>query len=398
MAGAELRVCMLGGFSISLGDREINDGDNRSKKVWLLLAYMIYCRNRSISQEELIDLLWGDEEGSSNPVNALKTMFHRVRSLLSQLDPEAGHKLIVRREGSYAWNDALPFSFDVEKFEALCKAGALPTAEDAPEKALEAASLYRGDFLPKLATEPWVVPISAYFHGLYLQTVQMAVPLLENRGRLREASELCRSALAVDPYDEGLYQHLMRELLALGNQREVVQIYENMSELLFSNFGIMPSDETKSLYREASKTVNEREVSPGTVREQLRESDSIGGALLCDYDFFKIIYQAEARAVARSGDAVHIGLLSVTGAGEEPLAKRSLDRCMDNLQELIRTSLRRGDIASRCSVSQFIVMLPQANYENSLMVMDRIVRAFGRQYPHSPAILHYSVQPLEPNV
>lgn len=24
-------------------DGEINDGDNRSRKVWLLLAYMIYC-------------------------------------------------------------------------------------------------------------------------------------------------------------------------------------------------------------------------------------------------------------------------------------------------------------------------------------------------------------------
>ena len=54
-----LRVCMLGEFSLSLGRETINDSDNRSRKVWLLLAYMIYFRNRTISQEELIDLLWG---------------------------------------------------------------------------------------------------------------------------------------------------------------------------------------------------------------------------------------------------------------------------------------------------------------------------------------------------
>jgi GGDEF domain-containing protein len=89
--------------------------------------------------------------------------------------------------------------------------------------------------------------------------------------------------------------------------------------------------------------------------------------------------------------------MSVCGENGAELPKRSLTRVMDNLGELIRTSLRKGDIASRCSVSQYIIMLPQSNYENSCMVMERIVKAFCRQYPHSPAELKYAVQPLEPN-
>ena len=78
------------------------------------------------------------------------------------------------------------------------------------------------------------------------------------------------------------------------------------------------------------------------------------------------------------------------------LAKRCLDRCMENLEELVCQSLRRGDIVARCSVSQFVILLPRANFENSCIVMERIVRQFGRQYPHSPALLRYSVQPLDP--
>ena len=65
-----LQIQMLGRLSIRLGGHEINDGDNRSRKIWLLLAYMIYNRSRSISQDELVDLLWGEEQRSSNPVNA----------------------------------------------------------------------------------------------------------------------------------------------------------------------------------------------------------------------------------------------------------------------------------------------------------------------------------------
>ena len=80
------------------------------------------------------------------------------------------------------------------------------------------------------------------------------------------------------------------------------------------------------------------------------------------------------------------------------LSQRSLSRAMENLQEQIRNNLRRGDAASRCSASQYILMLPHANYENSCMVCERIIRAFTRQYPHSPAELHYSVQPLEPTL
>ena len=393
-----LQIRMLGSFSICKGKQEINDSDNRSKKVWLLLAYMIYCRNRSISQEDLVDLLWSSDESSSNPLNALKTMFHRVRTSLNQLDGTAGHTLIIRREGSYAWNTDIPFSLDVDEFERLCRSGAvLSDKEERLNSFLQALALYQGDFLQKLSSESWVVPIAAYFHNLYVQTLLDTLPLLEEDGRLAEAEALCRKAVEIEPYNELLYQHLMQSLMGQGEQRAVITVYENMSQLLFDNFGIMPSDESRALYREAVRTVNDRAVSIGTIREQLREPDGVGGALFCDYDFFKIIYHAEARAIARSGAAIHICLLSVTDEQGGDLSKRSLDRCMENLQELIRFSLRRGDVASRCSVSQYILLLPQANYENSCMVCERIIKAFCRQYPHSPAQLHYSVQPMEPN-
>ena len=398
MEDSILQVRMFGNFSIRKGEQEINDNDNRSKKVWLLLAYMIYCRSRSITQEELVGLLWSDDESSANPLNALKTMFHRVRASLNQLDGAAGHTLIIRREGSYAWNTDVPFSFDVDDFEALCRAGAAaPDRDTRLATYLRALELYQGDFLQKLSSEPWVVPIAAYFHNMYIQALLEVLPLLEEDRRLAEAVALCRKAVEVEPYNELLYQHLMRDLLDQGEHRSVIAVYDSMSQLLFDSFGIMPADESRALYREAVRTVNDRAVSISTVREQLREPEGCGGALFCEYDFFKIIYYAEARAIARSGDAVHICLLSVTDEQGEELSKRSLDRCMENLQELIRVGLRRGDVAARCSMSQYILLLPQANYDNSCKVCERIIKAFCRQYPHSPAQLHYSVQPLEPN-
>lgn len=397
MNAKQLRVRMLGSFSIELGDKKVDDSGNRSRKVWLLMAYMIYYRNRPISQEELTGLLWGEEESSANPANALKTMFHRVRTMLDQLGDSAGHRLIVRQKGGYAWNSEDSIRFDLEEFDNLCRAGAAATEDERLQRYLGAIELYQGDFLTKLSTEPWVVPIATYFHNLYTQAVQEVLRLLEARERREEAIRLCRKAVEVEPYNEDLYRHLMRNLVDMKDQRGAIVVYEDMSELLFSNFGVMPAEDIRALYREAVRVVNDRAIPPGVVRDQLREAETVSGALLCDYDFFKVLYQAEARLVARRGDAIHIGLLSILGKSGKELSKRSMSRAMENLQEQVRMNLRRGDVAAQCSVSQYILMLPQANYENSCMVCERIIKAFGRQYPHSPAELTYSVQPLEPS-
>lgn len=154
-----LSIRMLGGFSIRLGDMEINGADNRSKKVWLLLAYMICCRSRSITQDELIELLWSDEESSSNPVNALKTMFHRVRAMLDGLGQGVGHRLIIRRDGSYAWNPDVVFTLDIDDFEALCASGDRAQGnEERLDKYMRALSLYDGDFLPGSHRKPGSCP------------------------------------------------------------------------------------------------------------------------------------------------------------------------------------------------------------------------------------------------
>lgn len=392
-----LRVRMLGDCSITLGDCHMEDTENRSRKVWLLLAYLIYNRFRVVQQQELIDLLWGEDTESANPANALKTTLHRARGALGQLGPSAGHELVVSKKGGYAWNTQVPMEVDVEEFEKLIRAGNdCQDQESRLEYYQRALQLYQGEFLNKLSSEAWVVPIAAYYHNLYTQTAQAALALLEERGWRREAVELCQAALKVEPYEENLYRHLMRNLLAVGDQRAAAKVYEEMSELLLNNFGIMPSEETQSLYREALRTINDHAVPIGIVREQLREQDPAMGAMICDYDFFKMLYQVQARSMLRSGVAVHIALLSITDEAGNELSRRSLERAMENLQDQVCSGLRRGDVAARCSVSQYILMLPQANYENSCMVCRRLIKGFQRRYPHSPANINYSVQPLEP--
>lgn len=390
-----LQVQMLGQFTLRYGDRTISDSDDRSRRVWSLLAHMLYNHGRSFAQEELIHLYWSNNEKSADPGNALKSIFHRIRTALDKLQPGLGRLLIRRKAGRYFWNNAMPLSLDIEDFEAHFHAAEAAGDDDVRLAEYQAAlALYAGDPLPRMTDEIWTIPIVAYYHSLYTRAAAGAIELLEKQERTAEAVALCRRAIHIEPYQEDLYEHLMRGLLRTGDMKGAMSVYEEMSELLFAHFGVMPSETLRTLYRQATRTVNDRTLTMDEVCSQLEEPAPHGGAMVCEYDFFKILYRAEARSIARNGHSANICLLSVSGKDGEMLARRSLDPAMNNLQVLVQNNLRRGDVIARCSISQYIILLPQANYENSRMVADRLVSAFYRRYPHSPARLRYTVQPL----
>ena len=395
MNGPTLQVQMLGQFTLRYGDRTISDSDDRSRRVWSLLAYMLYNHGRSFAQEELIHLYWSNNEKSADPGNALKSIFHRIRTALDKLQPGLGRLLIRRKAGRYFWNNVIPLSLDVEDFEAHFHAAEAAGDDDVRLAEYQAAlALYAGDPLPRMTDEIWTIPIVAYYHSLYTRAAAGAIELLEKQERTAEAVALCRRAIHIEPYQEDLYEHLMRGLLRTGDMKGAMSVYEEMSEQLFAHFGVMPSETLRTLYRQATRTVNDRTLTMDEVCSQLAEPAPHGGAMVCEYDFFKILYRSEVRSIARNGHSANICLLSVSDKDGEMLARRSLDPAMNNLQVLVQNNLRRGDVIARCSISQYIILLPQANYENSRMVADRLVSAFYRRYPHSPARLRYTVQPL----
>ena len=392
-----VQIRMLGEFTLHCGDVSISDAGNRSKKVWALLAYLICNRDRAISQQKLISLLWGDEPDSDNPENALRITLHRLRVQLDQLWPGAGREIIVRRDGGYAWNGNIGIDLDCQHFEVLCQSSA-DNEDERLQNLLDALALYRGEFLPRQASEMWVVPISTHFHNLNLDATLEAAKLLSARTRHEEAVSICRAAVTAEPYHEPLHQILMQELAATGDQKGAAAVYETLSKRLFDDFGIRPNEQTQKVYRTAAHSPEVRTLPMEEVLQHLQEPEGNTGAMQCDYDYFKVLCFAESRAMERSGNATHIALLSLSSGTDKPLSKRSMERIMDQLGERLRGNLRRGDTISRCSVSQYIIMLPKANYENSCMVCRRVITAFHRAYPHVSAKINFMVQPLTPSI
>ena len=157
MLQAKIYVSMLGTLSITWNGQSITEKDSRSRKTWLLLAYLIHERSRHIKQQEIIRLLWDEKEEQANPQGSLKTALHRLRSMLNKLNESAGHQLILRQDSSYAWNPQYELEYDVEIFETLYRETIAAQEDDIRlAHCLQAVRLYQGDYLPLLSQEPWL--------------------------------------------------------------------------------------------------------------------------------------------------------------------------------------------------------------------------------------------------
>lgn len=387
-------VTMLGGFRIRVDGNVLTDEINRSQKLWNVLCYLIAHRERTVPQSEFIELFW-PEENSANPTNALKTLLYRVRSLLEPLFGE-GLEPILSQRGAYAWNPAIACEMDVDRFELLCRR-AQDTALPAQKRMAlyeEAAEMYRGDYLPKLANQMWVVPISAHYHTLYLEAVKEYADLLEHAEKFEAMAELCTRASQLDPLDESLHTLIVRALLRQGKDSAALSHYEKATDLLYRNLGVRPSEELRALYREIMDVEERLETNLEVIQANLREAAQRPGAFVCEYGFFKEAYRLEARRSARSGACVHIALITVSlpDGGVPPLGV--LNTTMDQLLEVLVHNLRRGDVVSKYSGAQYVVMLPAANFEDSTMVVERIVNAFYRQHRRNFLKITYRIREL----
>ena len=53
---------------------------------------------------------------------------------------------------------------------------------------------------------------------------------------------------------------------------------------------------------------------------------------------------------------------------------------MKNLKEVIQSVLRTGDVASRYSKNQYLILLSACTYENSVRVAERVINSFEKYY------------------
>ena len=380
---------MLGGFVIVYGECRITEQTKRVSKIWKMLQYMIANRSKTVSQDELIEMFCGDDV-VSNPGSAVRTMVYRARGVLAAAGLPFAENIILTKNGGYMWNNSISCTVDAEEFETLCKkAGADVDEKEQLEYLLQAAELYKGDFLPNSTGEIWVMPIARYYRLMYMNCVHKAVELLTAAGRNDEGEELCAKALRIDPFDEIMLEHHLRALLAQGKNKEALDQYKEMESMYYDVLGVNFSESLRELYNRIQyPVINEGITLEATLDNWLKGAGS-PGAFYCDPGVFKILYQVESRSVPRTGRTAYIVRFD---AIHEPGAKGG--GVMQQFAKVIPTTLRMGDLFTRSGPGQYMLMLHSLTYEDCKMLIDRIMYSIDAKYLSK--VIGTSIKPVTP--
>lgn len=388
-----VKIDVLGQFRIEYRNSSISDDLNRSRKMWNLLAFIVMNHEVSITQSKFIDALWSDD--NSNPINTLKTQLFRTREMLKPLGLD-GEKLIISQRGAYSWNPDMELILDADIFESHVKLAndvTKPT-EERISHYYEALKIYKGDFIPKLSGEAWTIPISARYHGLYIDAVKKLCTLLEEENNFESIIEVVLKAINIDNLDEDFHCFLIEAYIRCDRHKDALNHYDNATSLLYKNLGVNPSEHLRALYHMIMDTQKSLETDLAIIQEHLMENFNEEGAFVCEYGYFVKTYQLTKKRLERLGLSTYLCLITVQDSNGKTPSLGKLEVYMNKLLGVLNLCLRTGDVVARYSGAQYILMLPTLNFENAEMVMNRILSNYKKRFRTDKVIIAYKIKEI----
>ncbi len=121
--------------------------------------------------------------------------------------------------------------------------------------------------------------------------------------------------------------------------------------------------------------------------QQLREPGTIRGAYWQEYEPFLSIFRFIERSLARSEDSFCVLLATLMNENGEQLSEETLEPSMDLLYSAIQDTLRKGDVFTKYSSSQYVVMLPSANAEKGGEIAAKRLRDHFDKIKKDPGVV-----------
>jgi len=235
-----LRLRLLGQATVHLADRLLTPADWGYAKTRELLC--LFASSPPLAREKIGLALWPElTEGQLR--NALHSALRQLRRTLG----DGGW--ICFADGRYVLDESRPLDCDLRDFEqALAAARAAQPPAAALAHLRRAIAAYGGDFLAGTTAGDWAATRRAGLRRSYERALGAAGRLLVAEGRVREAIEVYRRAIAHEPLDEAAHRALMECWAAAGQAARAMRHYEELRDLLRAEVGGAPAAQTTALY------------------------------------------------------------------------------------------------------------------------------------------------------
>ena len=308
------RIRLCGALTFELGGREVV---LRGHQARLVVAFLTWNRDRAVSRDELIELLW-PANPPADPGALLRPVLSKLRSSLGTGTLNGVRELTLAL-GDSAWIDVEAARTDLQRAESAFERQAWLDVRRAGEAVLEATA---GRFL--LADEhPWIEERRRDVEELRLSATELigTAELALGGSGIGEAERCARELVNASPFRESGHLLLMQALTARGDVAEALRVYEALRVRLRDELGTAPGRGLRELH--ARLLVEDH----GPPHAAARDERKLVTVVACDGPAERL----EGTVVAGGGGTV--GVFGIPRARE------------DDAERAVRAALALGDRA-----------------------------------------------------
>lgn len=388
----ELNVRMLGACVMEYGGRSVLERKNQSSRTFHLLLILLYAGPDGIRRDHLIARLFGAGDKCDGAGN-LRVVVYYLRKLLKE-SGLPGEPSVCLEEGCYRFRSSFPVNVDALVFDHLVKRAGLTSGRERMELLKKACGLYGGCFLPPLSGEDWVNAADARYQRQYRVCMEEVCQYLKEQGEYRELLEFCSRAASICPFDEWQVWQIDC-LTALGRGEEAMVLYEKTVRRYFEELALGPSEQMLACLHRMEEKIRMDTESLQDIQEKLREREKPEGVYHCSYPGFVDSYRMLARILEQSGQPACLVLCGFTDHrkrhGEEMKNSSELSGI---LSEAIQEALGSGDVYTRYSRSQFLLILTGIAENACADIVGRIDAGFRRRVSSRKVQVAYRIAPI----
>ncbi len=356
----DVRIELLGGFRVRLGDREVVETDWPTRRARELVALLALADGHRLARDEVIEQFWPQLEPKAGAAN-LRKAAHHARRTLGQADA------VVLRAGRIALFPDRTVVCDVQRF---LHAGELALRGDDDDACARVAGSYAGELLPASPYEPWTQEPRR-------RALACLTELLRRSGQWERL-------LNVEPTDEVACRQLMLAAIDAGQRHVALRWYERLRIALVRDLGAQPGAQTRALYDRCTAgvrlgerafigrqpelaridTVLGRVADGGTAAVLVRGAAGIGKSALCR-EVMQRAHNAGFRVLTVRG--------TISGAPYDPIGSAIAQVLVDG-----RAPLRALPARTHSVLAELSPLAGPAPPLDSALTRHQVVAAFGR--------------------
>jgi len=234
-------VQMFNGLKIQRQDYDHLPLKLRSPKTEELLAFLI-CK-KSVSREEIIDVMWGDLSREKAWKNLNSTLYY-IRKAISagnMGDFIKADRNGIRIEESFIY-------CDLYEFERLLKQ-TRQVSEQSAELFKQMELLYIGELL-RGKSYGWATEWSRRLEQDYIEVLETAARFYLVSNELSQSLYYFNGILKLDAIREDIHREVIKIYIQLGRKTEAHRQYRELEKLLLQELGIEPESRIKDILEE----------------------------------------------------------------------------------------------------------------------------------------------------